>query len=205
MRHSIKKIQTIIDLRKKGFTINELVKLSSMPKTTIWHHIHKIKVLPKYEKIWRAKQGGSINRFNKAIEKSRLQAKSLIKSLNKTEKMLVAAALYWGEGSKDDFSLSNTDPNLIKVFISCLKEFGVTQNNLSINIRIYEDLNPEVACRFWAKVTRVPRNQIKYVNVLYGKKNGKLPYGMCRIRVKKPGYLLKLINAIRETITELSL
>lgn len=200
MRHSHKKIQEIINLRKKGYTISELVKTLSVPKTTIWHHIQKVKVLPKYEKIWKAKQGGSINRFKAEIEKAQKHAKSLIKSVGKLEKILIAASLYWGEGAKGDFSLSNTDPKLIKVFISCLKEFGVTRDNLSINVRIYEDLDPEKVCRFWAKVAGVPLKEIKYVNVLYGKKNGKLPYGMCRIRVKKPGYLLKLFNAIREII-----
>lgn len=36
--------------------------------------------------------------------------------------------------------------------------------------------------------------------ILKGKKKGKLEYGMCRIRVTKGGYLLKLLHALEDII-----
>ena len=73
---------------------------------------------------------------------------------------------------------------------------------LSINLRIYEDLNQKKACNFWSKVVGVSQKRIMYVDILKGKKNGKLKYGMCRVRVIKGAYFLKLLNAIRSILKD---
>ncbi|MDP3792783.1 MAG: hypothetical protein Q8Q89_03570 [bacterium] len=169
----------------------------SMPKTTIWYHIQGIKILPKYIKIYKSKQGGSIKKSKMEWEQAKQEASRLVGSISKKERLLIAASLYWAEGAKGDFQLTNTDPDLIKTYIKCLRELGVKKDRLSVNIRVYEDINTSKACSFWSKVTGVSKKEIKYVNVLYGKKNGKLPYGMCRLRVKKGRYHFKLINSIK--------
>ncbi len=198
--HSEDKILKLKNLRKTGHSITELVNFFSIPKTTVWHHIQGVKVLPKYAELLKSKQGGSKNKAAKEWQEATQDARALIPSLNKHEKILIATSLYWAEGSKGDFTLSNSDPDLIRIFINCLKELGIGKDKLSINIRIYEDLNIDKVCNFWSRITGIPKREIKYVNILYGKKHGKLPYGMCRVRVKKPKYFLKLINALRQSI-----
>jgi len=114
------------------------------------------------------------------------EAKKLIKVLSYKEKLILLSALYWGEGSKKDFGLSNTDPNLIRTFVNCLKDvFKIEDTRLRISIRIYQDLDREKCLEFWSKVTGVRKDNFVSINVLEGKKKGKLEYGMCRVRVLK--------------------
>lgn len=105
--------------------------------------------------------------------------------------MLFIGALYWAEGNKRDFGLSNTDPELIKVFITNLREvFHVEEERFKISIRIYEDLDKEKGLDFWSSIVTISKAKFLKVDVLSGKKNGKLSYGMCRVRVSKGADLL---------------
>lgn len=198
--HSYQKLKKLRVLRQKGYSIQELTQKLSMPKATVWHHVQGIPLKQKFLKILRSKQGGSKNRSLNEWKKARKQAEIITGKFGKFEKVLVATSLYWGEGSKGDFSLSNTDPYLIKTYLCCLKAFGVTKKDLSVHIRIFEDIKKKDAINFWAKVIDIHPSEVKSVNVLKGKKKGKLLYGMCRIRVKKGGYLLKLIKSIQNLI-----
>lgn len=107
--------------------------------------------------------------------------------------------LEWQKATNQARSLVNLN-KLNKIFIYCLKELGVNKENLSINLRLYEDLDKNEAINFWSRVTGLSKEKIKYVNILNGKKMGKLKYGMCRVRVIKGGYILKLLQSIRDTI-----
>lgn len=200
--HSRKKLNQLRRLRHRGCSIQELSKELNMPKTTVWYHVQKISLTPRYLEILRKKQGGSRNRSEHERKKASEDAHKYVSSLNSLHKMLIAVSLYWGEGSKGDFSLSNTDPKLIKTFVSCLEDFGIYRDRLSIHIRLYEDIDKNKAIQFWSGVIGVVSSRIKSVNILSGKKKGKLKYGMCRLRVTKGGYYLKLFRAIQDRIFE---
>ena len=176
------------------------MKIIKRGSSTVHGYAKNVKVLPKYCAILQAKRSGSKNLSRKEWVIAEQKAAKLISGFSKQSKFLIAAALYWGEGAKRDFSLSNTDPALIKVFVSCLKEFGITKDKLRITLRIYEDLNKSSAIKFWSKIMGVSTKQISNVNILKGKKKGKLKYGMCRIRIAKGGRYLKLIQSIIKLI-----
>lgn len=195
-------IHTIISLRKKGFSIKEIHLKLNKSKSLISHYIKGVEILPQYINLWKLKKGASKQRSLEAWAKAKNIAESFFSSpLSSREKILIIACLYWGEGGKNsDFNLSNTDPNLIKIFIEYLKELGIEKNRLKINIRIYEDMNPKKVINYWAKVIGINPKKILGVNILKGKKNGKLKYGMCRIRITKGGFVLKTIMSIISTL-----
>lgn len=193
-------INRIIFLRKHGHSLPEIRHLTGHGTATIFKYIQDIRILPKFQDLWKNKRKSSVARMLKEQKKAQDQAKRLIRKVERKGRILIAACLYWAEGEKKDFSLSNTDPNLIKIFVECLKEFGITKENLRVTIRTYEDLDRERVCNFWSKVVGIPKKSIINVNILKGKKKGKLQYGMCRIRVIKGGYLLKLLHALKELI-----
>ena len=193
-------INQIIRLRERGYSLPEIRRITSHGSGTIFKYIRGIKILPKFEELWKNKRKSSVSRMIQEQKKSQEEAKKLIKKIGKKEKALIAACLYWAEGAKRDFNLTNTDPSLIKTFVSCLKESGVKKERLSINLRIYEDLDREKACNFWSKIVGIPKKKIMYIDVLRGKKNGKLKYGMCRLRVIKGAYFFKLLNNLAEII-----
>lgn len=199
-RMTQEEIDAVIKLRQTGHSFPEIKNVMKRSGGTVFRYAHKTSVLPQYQSILKAKQGGSKARALRERKSAEEKANALIPPLGKTEKLLIAACLYWGEGTKKDFSLSNTDPDLIKVFITCLEEMGITKGGLRVTVRIYEDLNKKHAISHWAKIVGIAPKQILNVNVLKGKKKGKLKYGMCRLRVTKGAPHLKLIHGIVQTI-----
>ena len=199
---SISDIKRIKRLREKGLTINEIRAITGKSKSLISGFIKGVDVLPRFREDWLSKRGGSVTRARRQQEEARKIVTKYISKIGTQEKMLIAACLYWGEGTKKDFNISNSDPVLIKTFISCLDKFDIKKERLRVTIRIYNDINRQSAINFWSKVIEIPASAILNVNVLNGKKKGKLPYGMCRIRVTKGGFLLKMLKSIQQIIAE---
>lgn len=203
-RVSPKEVSKIKLLRSQGYSIIEIGNELKRPKTTIFRYIQDVEILPEFLKNWVGKRGGSRKRKRLKEIKSLEKAKDLIHELSYREKFILLSALYWGEGSKKDFGLSNTDPNLIRVFITCLRDvFKIDKTKLRVSIRIYEDLDKEKCLDFWSKITGVRKENFVNVNILAGKKKGKLEYGMCRVRVVRGGDFLKSIVSINKVITDL--
>lgn len=205
MRHAIEKIKLTKKLRKTGHTLGEIIDQVKLPKTTIWHHIKDISISPKYTRIFAKKQATSIVRSSREWDKARLEAKNFIpQKFDVSTAALLASAIYWGEGSKRDFNLANSDPDLVRLFMRCMRKFGISPRQFALHVRIYDDLNPDTAVKYWLSVTKIPRSNVVKVEVLKGRKNGKLPYGMCRVRLYKGAYQLKLLTAIKEHMLKLS-
>lgn len=195
-------VESIISYRRKGYSLPEISNILSIPKTTVFRYVKDVKMDPEYISEWLGKRGGS-KKLKLSKEKTALEeVQKLIDTISHKEKLLFISALYWAEGSKRDFGLSNTDPLLIKTFVMGLREvFNITNEQLRVSVRIYEDLDPEKCLGFWSGVVDIPKENFVSVNVIAGKKKGKLEYGMCRIRVTKGEYFLKRIFAVNKVFS----
>ncbi len=203
-RLSKAKIKEISYLRERGYTIPEICSKLKIAKTTVFYYARKVTILPEFMDSWRVKRGGSKRIKNLKEEKALREAEILLKDISTKEKILFISALYWAEGNKKDFMLTNTDSNLIKVFVSGLREiFNIRDERLKVSIRIYEDMNKDKCLDFWSKVVNLPKEQFQRISVLTGKKKGKLEFGMCRVRVSKGGDLLKQLKAINAVFSSL--
>jgi len=197
-KETIKKIKL---LRQRGYSLPEIKKEVKASHGSVFRYISGVKILPGYWKEWHGKQGGSIKRMKIKEEIAKEKAEKTIFSLSNKEKIIFLTALYWGEGSKSDFNLMNTDADLIRVFIQGLHNiFNISKDRLRISIRIYEDLNKQECLKYWSRITGVPSEKFVRVDVLKGNKKGKLPYGMCRLRILKGGDMLKYIKALKNRI-----
>lgn len=204
MRLLKKTILKIKRLRKTGRSIPEISRLLSLPKSTVSVHIQGIKILPQYYSRWLERRNAAKITSERGWHTAAQKAKSLFTSLTKRELTILAAALYWGEGTKRDFGLSNTDHELVRVFIYVLKKlWGIQEKDLKISLRLYEDLDKTACLEHWSKIVGFKLNDKTSVNILRGSKQGKLKYGMCRIRVKKGGWLLKEITSINRRVVEI--
>lgn len=190
-------------MRSYGWSLPELAKEFKVGHATVWRHVQGIQILPKYQEIWKNKRRSSVKRMIQAEKLALNKAKKTIRSLSDKEKELVLACLYWGEGGKKDFNLTNTDPELINVFIKGLQRlYGIPVSKIKVNLRLYEDLDRDVCVDYWSKMVGIPKQNILGVNVLNGKKTGKLKYGMCRLRIEKGGDMLKYLSALRTRIVQ---
>lgn len=197
-------VEKIKKLRSEGNSIFEISKIVGKSKSIVSKYIQKVKVLKHYEAILKEKQGGSKARSLKEWEKARIKSKELISNFSPKEKLLVLSCLYWGEGTKRELNIINSDPQLLRVFLSCLRDIGVSNSEIKATLRIYEDIDKKDLIKYWSNVISLPKECFKNVNILQGKKVGKLKYGMCRIRVEKSSKYFKLIMSIIEQIKLLS-
>jgi hypothetical protein len=195
------KIKNIQELRKKGFSIPEIAKQEQISKSTVLRRVQGIEILPEHKQRWLGRKNASKiiseRSWNSAIEKGR----ELLPEVFDEHLALIAASLYWAEGAKNDFSFTNSDPNMVKVFVSILrKTFLVKDEDFKISLRLYEDLDKSDCIKFWSAIVGVNLANNVSIHTLNGSKKGKLKYGMCRVRVKKGGLLLKTIFAINKRV-----
>ena len=192
-RISSKEIIKIINLRKTGHTLYEIKNLTKRANGTVWKYIKNVQILHQYLAKWKAKKGGSKAKSKREWKEAEYKAASIIRHISFRDKMLILSCLYWGEGSKAELNLINSDPLLIRTFLVCLKDLGVRDNELKISLRLFSGINRKKAISFWTRTLTLPQRTIQKIDVIKGKKVGKLEYGMCRVRVKKGGKYFKLI------------
>lgn len=194
--HSLEKIEQLKQLRREGHSIEGLVKILSIPKSTVWHHIQGIKLRKKYILKLKANQGGSRLKKERDLIKAKDEARILIHGKHKYLISLLAM-LYWAEGdNKNAFSFVNTNAEMISMFMGILEKcFHINKKQLLITVRYFTGMNRNKCLRHWSKITKVPKKQI---NMYYndGGKRGRTEFGMCRIAVKKSGYLFKVVRSL---------
>jgi len=199
--HSIEKIKELKRLRKKGLSINELVTKLSIPKTTVWHHTHNIKVSQKYILILKGKRGGGAKRKRINLEKALEYAQKLLQNPTR-ELSLIIAMLYWCEGSKKRCEFINSDGRMIKTYLIVLRNvFNVQEEFIKPTMRIYSGMNRKECLNYWSMITKIPRHKF-IIRFNDGGTKGRTKYGMCRITVKKGGNVLKSIQALIDQIFE---
>lgn len=193
--HSDAKIQSIKNLREKGYSINEIVNELGVPRTTVWHHIQKVKVAPEFSKILASKRGGSAIRSAKAWKEAENRAKQIL--AGEHSKLAIAAAmLYWGEGGKKSCDITNTDPNLLQLYLNFLYNvLGVDKSEIKFTLRIFTGMKPAECLKYWSDAIKVDEGTfiIRYND---GGMSGKAKYGMCRIVLKKGSKYLKLMLSL---------
>ncbi len=190
-------VDQIKSLRETGHTLGEIKTVLKRGYGTVFRYIKDVPILPEYQDVWKIKRGGSKARSLRGWQKAQMQVTEIFESkLTSREKLLILSSLYWGEGNKTELSLINGDPTLIRVFIACLRELGVTTKELNISLRLFEEINVEDAIEFWLRILNLPENSITKINIIRGNKKGKLKYGMCRVRVEKGGEHFKMIMSV---------
>lgn len=197
---TVKEVERIVLLRQTGHSLPEICKITHRGSATVFRYVKNIEVLPEYAETLRAKQGGSKARAQKDWSESLKKAQEFLPQISSRDKLFILAALYWGEGTKRELNLINSDPELLRVFVECLAEIGITKEMLRVTLRIYEGMNETEIKRYWSRILNIPEKSILGVNILKGKKEGKLKYGMCRIRVTKGAPHFKLIMSMIELI-----
>jgi len=199
--HSKEKIEKIKELRKNGASINEIVSALSVPKTTVWHHCHEIKILPRYIQLWNSKRGGSTKRKQKSWENARIIAQQLL-SGPKRESAIMLAMLYWSEGNKKVCEFINSDGKMINLYLNLLTELlDINKEIIKPTMRIFSGMDEQECLNYWSHITKISKPKF-VIRLNDGGTRGKTKYGMCRITVKKGAKTLKIIQSLIGRICE---
>lgn len=130
-------------------------------------------------------------------------------SVSKRDLLFLGIGLYWGEGYKNgngEFGFTNSDPEMIKVFLKIIKEIYNIENDqlvLKININeLFIDKLLEIE-EYWQTVTKIDKTQFTKTTVIKSKLNKKYNIdgykGTLRIKVKKGEFLKKrILSSIKQ-------
>ena len=209
-------------LRKKGRSINQIVAEAGLSKASVSVWVRDI-VLTKSQKTKITERGRSIesiekrrlSRFANEDKKRRLvmdSAKTDIPSISIHELKIIGAMIYLGEGGKTQHGkvcVANSDPLVIKMMMKFFREVcQVPEKKFFGHIHTFDNADIEKTEKFWAQVTKIPRNQFykTYIkqSVASLHKRKPLPYGTCDVGVCDTRLFLTIMGWI-EKIKELVL
>src|SRR3989344_889517 len=193
------KREQVRSLRKEGLSYGEISKRTGVSKSTVKYWCENIKLNQKdYARLYTKQismlsRGPSSSHYRrqKEIEKIIQNAeKEIFLSKDSETYKLFGAALYWAEGNKvSDFTITNSDPLLIKFMTQWFCNiFKVTTNQMKAHLNIYSQQNDSKLKKFWSDITGIPlknfgKTFIKPLNKNYKKNN--LYYGTIKVRVSK--------------------
>jgi transcriptional regulator with XRE-family HTH domain len=94
----------------------------------------------------------------------RARAKAQIEMLSESELFVAGVVAYWAEGAKNkpwrhgqSVRFMNSDPAMIRLFMSWLTLIGVADDRVWFRLQIHESASVENALRFWAEQLGVGR------------------------------------------------
>jgi len=198
----LKEKHKALALRKKGYSYGEILKQLDVSKDTISRWCRDVKLTKSQKlRLYKKKYSGSlrgciIGAKKKQKEREELTRKLIkegikeIGSLSKRDRFITGVAMYYGEGSKTDGSVSftNTDPEAIKFMVNWLREFcDFSEERLRGSLYIHDDLDKVKAEKYWSKLTRIPLKQFTKAYIAENNpsrlRKVKHPYGVFRVTI----------------------
>jgi hypothetical protein len=215
--YSILQKDNIRKLRKQGYSLNQIVLETGVPKSTFRGWIKELSLTSEQKKKLQIKsfsalQAGRVqaqNTFKRSRKEKELiffeEGRKETNGLQKRELFLAGVALYWAEGFKNKhekrLGFCNSDPKMIKFYLKWLEvALGVEKSRLTARLTInseHKDREEEIHL-YWKNITGLSSDQFTktfYQNVIWKKKyeNRGEYYGVLRLHVKESlEYLLKM-------------
>ena len=162
-----------VELRKKGYSLNEIVEILHIAKGSASVWVRNISLSKTAEKrlltritigqlaSQKAKRAQTVIKESNAID----IADEIISKLvfNKNVAQILCAFIYYCEGSKDvrkGLSFTNSDPDLVRFFLSIFrKSFDLNEKKFSVGVHLHSYHNPKKQLKFWSKTTNIPVEQ----------------------------------------------
>jgi len=223
----INKKEQALSMRIKGYSYNEINKELGIPKSTLSGWFSNLALSPKAQqriqsRVSQGVMNGLVKRNKKqthlAWQRARKTQKEASRDINKISKrdlLIIGVALYWGEGYKKlkvikgkertshAISFTNTDPEMIKLFILFLeKVMEIPKSKMRASLRLFKDNNEEETLVYWCSVTGLSKESFqKPIYVISRSSQGKrpynrLPYGTIQILVSDTSKFHKIIGWI---------
>ena len=185
-------------LRKKGNSYKEICSLLGLSKSTLsdWlsHKKWSSSIKEQLTFLNRERSSNFLKAINRVkhhetiqkYEEYKRQAREEYEAFIKDRLFVTGISLYWGEGNKTNsgrVSVVNSDIDVLRTTINfyrkCLK---VPEEKLRGEIFIYQDIDQEVALKYWSKNLRLNESNFIKTQVLPSRSKltqRKVRYGMC--------------------------
>lgn len=187
-----------VTLRHKGYSLTEIQKETNISRCTLSVMLRNLSLSKSAKEILHRKNFKSQEDSKKEWNQADIWAKDIIGNLSKRDLMLILGMIYWGEGTKSELNMINSDPDILKIFISCLRMLNINECDLRMGLRLFPNCNIKESKKFWMQTLNIPENQVLRIEFVKGSKKHKHKYGMCRIRLKCGSlYFKKIMSIIR--------
>jgi transposase len=160
------------ELRSQGLTYREIQAQLGVSMSSISAWVRDLpKPAPRWTKVeqmQRLELAHTAFREDRDQERRRLtsEASQQVGNINDRELLLLGAALYWAEGSKDkayarreSLTFINSDPRMIQVYVRWLELLGVERHRMRCSLHIHDSADLAEATRFWSGITGVPSGE----------------------------------------------
>ena len=187
-----------IRMRLKGASYSQIKERLGISKSTLSNWLADYPLSEERIKELRDLNPRRIENFRNTMRRKRQQrldeayknAAKSVGNMSKRDILIAGLFLYWGEGDKGGsaFSVSNTDPNVMRFFMKWARLFGVPEDKFRIVLHLYADMDERKEKEYWSHVLGLPlknfRKTYKKTSVLTGLsyKNG-FKHGTCMVRV----------------------
>ena len=207
-------------LRKRGYSINQIVKEASFSKASVSVWVRDI-VLTKKQKKKLSERGRSVESIERrrlvrlANEQARRQitidgAKKDFTRISLAQLKLIGIILYLGEGGKTERGtarLANSDPTVIKIMMRFFREIcKVPEEKFRGNIHTFAHADVKKTEKYWSKISGIPRSQFHKTYIKPSsaslQKRYTLPFGTFSINISDTKLFLTIMGWI-EKIKEL--
>lgn len=212
------------EMRKSGTSLGTISDYLNLNKSTIsyWCRnielkesaIKKIKIKGKERSVQALLRYSEIKRKER-IQRTLINKKSganLVGEFKERDLLMAGLGLYWGEGYKEsngELGFTNSNPNIIKFYISWLKIFNINESDLICRLTInhFFKLKEKQIKSFWINLLKIKEDQ--FSKTTYTKTELKKSYikdisnykGIMRIKVRRG---LSLKNKILGAIDHIS-
>ncbi len=201
-----------MELRRMGKTYGQIVSELGVSKGTLSGWLRNEEWPKEITKRWAETEGKSQLSLMYAGKKLSMQARrqrATEEALVDFEKywpnplFVAGLALYWGEGDKKtayQARLTNTDPELIRIFLSFLLTFGdLPKERVWVSLIIYDDLDVSTCELFWQKATNLSADHFQKTVMIKGRSIEKRsPNGICVLGISSVDLKTKMLVWIAE-------
>lgn len=208
---------TAIGLRQRGRSYREILAQVPVSKSTLSLWLRSVSLAKKQKQRITQKKIDAALRGARARKEKRLQEVQHFNThgitdiglLSDREIWLVATALYWGEGSKQNMRspsarviIGNSDYRILAVFLLWLRQIRVQDSLLDFELYVHEDRKEEqeIFTAWWTEKLDLPLGKISKVYFKKGNprtnrsNTGDLYHGLLRIKVRMSTRLNRQIH-----------
>jgi hypothetical protein len=152
------------ELRAQSWTLNEIAAELGVSKSSVSIWVRDVDFVPRPRNRGHPAGPHHPMRVKKEAEVARCreEADAIIGELSDRDLTMLALALYAGEGSKREGTLTfaNSDPILMRIFAIWLRrQVAVDESRLRMKLYLHADLDLDASIGSWSGVTGVPPAQ----------------------------------------------
>lgn len=167
MAHPFEIKESVIKLRRKGYSLGQLSRRFHISKTTLsdWCSSVILDAKAKKKLLRTTREAQLVNAEKRRTKTKTLEEEYFQEALSeiqsdKNQDKIMCAMLYWCEGSKSPHGVAfaNSDPKLAKSFLSLLRRsFVLDEAKFRPCIHLHDYHSPEKQLDFWSKITDIDK------------------------------------------------